>query len=363
MNKVIVIGYEHRNTLGLVRSLGEAGLKPVVVCLSPKSVMVASSKYVGEFFYVDEQKLGTFLLENFKDELEKPVVMFSADMAISLVEKAGEPLKKKFFLFSSNGNLSQYIDKERTRKIAEDCGLLTPQTHIITKDTIEDVYSYPCLIKARSSLIANKSENKLINSFEELKEKVTPGIEYQLQEYIDKDYELLLPWCALPNGDVIDSGVLRKFRQYPWNKGGTSYAVLEESYKYPEVDKEAVKRLVNMIGYSGLFSVELAVKDGKAYFLEMNVRNDATGYVVTRAGLNLPYIWYQSVIGGDYEINKCTYPTYMMADDVDYKNVYDGKITRDKWLEDLAKTDCYLLYNDKDIKPYIKFKQENGREW
>ena len=213
------------------------------------------------------------------------------------------------------------------------------------------------MIKARSSLIANKSENKLVANFDDLVKKVTPGIEYQLQEYIDKDYELLLPWCALPNGEVIDSGVLRKFRQYPWNKGGTSYAILEDSTKYPEVDKESVKRLVNKVGYSGLFSVEFAVKDGRAYFLEMNVRNDATGYVVTHAGLNLPFIWYQSVTGKEFDIPECKYPTYMMADDVDYKNVKERKITGSEWVEDYSKTDCFLLYNKKDPLPYINFIQ------
>ena len=58
--------------------------------------------------------------------------------------------------------------------------------------------------------------------------------------------------------------------------------------EYIQVDK--VCEYINVLGYSGLFSVEFLLSNsGEAYFLEVNLRNDGNGYLPTYGGVNLPY--------------------------------------------------------------------------
>ena len=114
------------------------------------------------------------------------------------------------------------------------------------------------------------------------------------------------------------------------------------------------------IRYSGLFSLELLKdRDGGIYFMEINFRNDGNSYSVTSAGVNLPYIWCIGNIGNllfnePLEFKK---NIYVMPVLVDIWQVVNNNISWDAWVKDLRKTDCFLHYNKKDIKPfYTPFK-------
>lgn len=47
-HKHICLVEEHQNPLGIVRSLGEEGIKPIVLLCAHNPVMVNNSKYIGE---------------------------------------------------------------------------------------------------------------------------------------------------------------------------------------------------------------------------------------------------------------------------------------------------------------------------
>ena len=49
----IVLGSNHHNTLGLVRSLGEAGHKVYLILIQSKCNYVNKSKYVSRCFLID----------------------------------------------------------------------------------------------------------------------------------------------------------------------------------------------------------------------------------------------------------------------------------------------------------------------
>ena len=68
-NDIIVVGTSHHNTLGVIRSLGYKGIKPILLLISPdKKSYVAKSKYIKNAYYLDaEESLVSFLLGNFKN--------------------------------------------------------------------------------------------------------------------------------------------------------------------------------------------------------------------------------------------------------------------------------------------------------
>ena len=63
-HKFIVFGAEHYNPLGIVRSLGEEGIKPIVVTLNSKLKVTSSSKYCGEIYHVNTREEGYDLIVN-----------------------------------------------------------------------------------------------------------------------------------------------------------------------------------------------------------------------------------------------------------------------------------------------------------
>ncbi len=90
--------------------------------------------------------------------------------------------------------------------------------------------------------------------------------------------------------------VLEKGLEYPENFGWYLFGKIgPDIEKYIEPDK--LKKLIGSFDYSGLFSIDFLIVDGKPYMCEINFRNDGNGYFPTVGGVNLPYLWYRSVIG------------------------------------------------------------------
>ena len=70
-----------------------------------------------------------------------------------------------------------------------------------------------------------------------------------------------------------------------------SYSCLSSEIPSQLGNFDKIKDFVRAIGYKGLFSVEFMITKDKAYFLEINLRNDGTCYITTQAGVNMPAIW------------------------------------------------------------------------
>ena len=68
----IVLAIEHYNPLGVIRSLGEAGVKPVFIAIKGRGTFASASKYVSKVHYVDSVEEGyEVLLREYGDVAEK----------------------------------------------------------------------------------------------------------------------------------------------------------------------------------------------------------------------------------------------------------------------------------------------------
>ena len=86
-NKVIVIGGNHHNTLGVIRSLGYKGLKSfVIVVTDHKTPYLCYSKYVSQYQVLSSaDKIVDFLLK-IKDTNSKAVVISCADFVTAVLD-------------------------------------------------------------------------------------------------------------------------------------------------------------------------------------------------------------------------------------------------------------------------------------
>lgn len=365
-NNIIVFSNCHTNTLGLIRSLGEGGFKPILVEVNQtENSFVKASKYISEYHKVNTADKGIELIRQlFGKGAEKSVILTGSDSCAMIIDRHYDCLSSNFIVSSidrKQGRLEKMLDKETIRQFAESVGLRSPKSWVI--DCSEGVnlpsdLSYPCVIKAINSVVGRKDINIYRNEVELIKginALVSQSNIIQVQEFIEKDFEILINGCVLSNGDIITSCALKKIRHYPVGFGGLAYGIVT-----PDIERFVSAPLLNKflkeLNYYGLFSVEFLIKGENAYFLEINLRNDGTSYISTYGGVNLPMIWTKDAFGLNNTYSSRIGQEFLASSAVvDFHYVTGKKLSFFRWLREISKSNVDLLWNKNDIKPLIKY--------
>lgn len=366
-NKVVVFGGSHHNTLGVVRGLGEKGIKPYVFISNKNNLdsLVLKSKYVeAGWIYKSDIDCLNKIIEKFTDNNNKTIIISTADSITSCLDLNFDKLKVDFIIPNGGkqGNLTYLMNKETMNDLAKQIGFNVAETWLLSDIITCEEIQYPCITKPIKSIAGSKSDIKICKTPSELRQFISSrdcGDRIQVQKYIERDFEYQLIGCSLNGGgEVIIPGFTKIIRAAnDTNTGLLRYLPISEL----EFDLDSCKKFIRACNYSGLFSLEfIRGKDGIDYFLEINFRNDGNAYSVTAAGVNLPYIWVKGSLNMDYEheANQKIMPTLVMPELVDILQLFAGKVTLKKWLKDVKDTDCFIYYNKKDKKPfYYELKQ------
>lgn len=361
---IIVIGGNHHNTLGVIRSLGYKGIYSNLILVSDVvNPYVAKSKYINHYYQVSSDNEAIQLLVEIKKQIAgRCVIIACSDGSSSALDLNKDILCDKYVLPSSRkqGAVTHFMNKELMSRLGESVGFNVPQSWVVESvDDITDV-TYPCISKPILSKDGLKADIRICSSREELEKLLLEGscYKYQVQEYIDKDFEYQLIGLSLNDGDhIVIPGVSLCIRPCPRTNTGFLKYLPITAFDTP---LKECQDFVKTVAYSGLFSIEfLRGKDGFDYFMEMNFRNDGNAVCVTASGVNLPYIWYLECLGKDAtdEINKTMSnlkPVYVMPEFDDFFcYVHKGKLSFVRWLIDLYKTDKFMEFDQRDIKPFL----------
>jgi predicted ATP-grasp superfamily ATP-dependent carboligase len=306
-----------QNGLAAVRALGRTGV-PVIGIDSDLEQPGAQTRYCTKLYCAEFAKGGDRLLECLLElgrELErrghKGVVIPTGDLNIELVSERREELAPYYHLsLPSKEVLRLFLDKKSFYKLAMERGFPLPRTWFTEGDHDIDAISadiaYPCLIKPfqpnaswrqtfDTRLFLADSRDMLRRLYDLIYpvhqdliiQEYMPGDDGQVcwgVTYLDAQQRPLAKWAG------------RKLRQYP---RGFGTATLAESLDDPELAEMAVD-ILTRVGHRGYGVVEFKRdrRDGKRKITE------ATGgrtwfphSIVTRSGINLPYIWYRDVLG------------------------------------------------------------------
>lgn len=362
MNKVLVIGGDHQNTLGVVEALGQKGVNSFVIILGQiQSSFVLASKYVTEGWVCsDEISVLGCIQQHFSEDGGGVVAIACSDDAANILDKNFTVLHNIMIIptVRKAGTLLEWTNKERMTEIARELGITVPCSWLVEDAIIPVEIIYPCVVKPITSVSHGKrgfakcENEKELQAYFNNKRLSEP---VQIQQFIEKDFEFQFIGCSVRGGEeVIIPG-----RTHIETTTGFNNLVFLRYDKYDssfEKTVELSKKFVRYTGYSGLFSVEyMRGKDGRDYFLEMNFRNDGNGIAVTSSGTNLPYIWCLFASGDDYkaEISKSKVETTFMMPEISFlMSVFNGDVTFKEWLSDYKKTTCYLTRFKDDMKPY-----------
>lgn len=363
-HKFIIFGEDHFNPLGLCRSLGEKGIKPIVVTFGGFPHILKRCKYIDSISrFADMEEALAYIESEYGNEELKPFILTGGDNTTQLLDENYDRLNNKFYFFNcgGQGQISKYMNKETICHLAERCGIQKPQGEILKRGEFPITLKYPVLTKVTMSTKGGwKDDVYICQNEEELKEayKHIKAEELLVQEFIEKKNELCVDGISINEGEEVwipyRSEYIRFLKQsygeYMWIK----------PYKDEETIQK-IKKIIKETKFSGIFSLEcLEDKKDNLYFLEVNFRNSTWSYAYTYAGLNLPYEWAKGVLSGkfDYEgVKLRTTPFKAITEPSDFINsvVREKQVGLWQWFKDLRSCEVKYYYNKHDKKPLLGF--------
>ena len=321
----------------MVRSLGIKGVGVDVILENEHAVesYISASCYIGKCYSVPNSKEAIRILRK-EYPANQPVSVCSDDVAALL-----------------DSNTAHFMDKQVQVELAKEVGVKVPQSVVcvISKGAL-DVPCFPCIVKPLESIHGGKrfavcSDR---NQLEEILNGYESNDVVQIQEYIRKDEEIVVDGVSV-NGDIVIPGFVVKHRDY---LGGTTFSTAYPIDNLPEDICTMIRKMIKKMGYEGLFGVELIKSKGSYYFVEINLRNDATTYALSVAGVNLPYIWALAKEGKDYklEANGRIRVIHSMVEFRDLPFVLKGKVSLWDWWQNYKSCECRYFYNQDDMGPF-----------
>lgn len=362
-NYIVFVSKEHYNPLGIIRTLGEAGIRPIAVIVRGDLKFVGHSKYVKEHHYVDSTEEGIkFIIEQFAQNDEKSVILTGDDVTVMMLNKYYDKLKDFFYFYNAGepGRITHYMNKDNMIDVAIKHGLNVAKIWKVNVGVIPMDIEFPVITKAINSfgeewkdivfICHNKEE--LNSAYRQIKSK-----KILIQRYIEKKDEVSF------NGFSIDHGkqviVLTEAHQ--------KYCIPDKYSPYWEIRNNSdlettniIEKIIKEIGLEGIFEFEFMVdKEGKLWFLEINFRNTALGYSTTVAGMPQVTLWCDSVIKGEIS-SKIIKPVpkglKAMAECFDYDaRVKTGMITKREWIKQYKECKCKLYKGRNDNIPFYRF--------
>ena len=355
----IIFGFEHYNPLGIARSLGESGIKPIGIIIKNNRKITSKSKYFNKIYFVNNIEEGYEVL---KAEFSgKDNFIFTSDDQIeNYLDEHYDELKDDFYFFNcgKKGGVATYQNKYNILKMAEKHGISYLKTWTVNKGEIPQDIQYPIITKAIISTLDNwkddmiicHNENELIEAY-----KVIRSEKILLQKYIKKKNELCMEGCSVNRGKDVLISIASTYNYQ-----------LEDSYSpYMTVSnlgnddlKTKLKNMIEDIGFEGIFEIEFLIdQDNSLYFLEINFRNSTWSYASTVAGMPLPIIWENGMKGKCIVSNcevKIKEPFNAMVEFDDYRiRVKTGKISKKEWIRELKNAKCRYYLGKNDIKPFL----------
>lgn len=355
-NKVIILGVNHESTLGFVRCFGEVGIKPICVLYGANEGVVFSSKYPSLIHWErNAERCLDYITLNYLNITPKPFLFGSNDDSASIINKNYNHLKDNFYIESANdkeGEIIRLMDKWVLYKMASKYGLKVESTILLNKDDqIPSDIQYPIFTKSMRTIDGGKVDEKICNNQDDLVHFLQDCHSHKImvQRFIDKKEEFNYYGYSC-KGEV--------YIPYEDHRPRSVAGVLSGYHVFtPVVKNELYNKVISLMHatrYEGLFSVEFLVDRNDNYiFMEVNFRHDGATYLL-KPGVNLPFDYYKSVLGIPREGIRAMNKIIGLRELLDYKQfVKTGKISIFQWIIDFFTADSRMLFNLKDIGPFL----------
>ncbi len=360
-NRVIIWSSDNYNSLAMLRQVAQGGLK-IDFLVHGKSAYTTKSKYIQKVIEKPSiEEAYNYLMSNYKEESEKPIILTSGDNIIAYIDDHKKEMSQYFIIpGTTEGLIRKFNDKYEMTCLAEKIGIVVPKSHFIQWNSPIDNIPFPCMLKPSHQKAGKKNEFK----FKVCKDKKTLAhtLKYVdhdsvfiAQQLVKKEKDLLVYGARMWDGKVVLAGSLETDR-FAVGQGSSHGIVLPT---IPEcIDTSKIKAFLEEIDYHGLFSFEYGLMEGKAYFFEVNLRNDGTSSFFFQSGANIPLAYVYSSAGVDYSgvPSRVLAEHYYIDEIYDYVNVIQHKVKRSTWKKEREKATVFKFYDPEDPQPYEAIK-------
>ena len=360
MGKVVILGNDHTNTLGLAQSLGLAGFEVFAAVWGLETGIVRFSKFVKKVIIGHSpDECICRIADFFANCDEKIPILCSCDSAALAVEKYADTLIGKFVFEYAQGDksISRLQEKNLQVELAEEVGFHTPKSFEV--ENVDDIdnkltFESPYIYKALKSVEGDKSDLTVCRSREELKTKINKTLKKTprvlVQQYIERDYEISILGCGLTNGECIIPALENKLTLFPKNVGLECLAQI-----VPLRDEKIINPIKALINV-GLFSVEMmhSKSEDIFYFTEINLRNDGAQSFIRKYGVNLPEIHVADLLGQQFSIGNKNKEGYYIWEIHHLYSLLYRDLSFCQWVKELCKARGGLVFDIKDPLPFFR---------
>jgi predicted ATP-grasp superfamily ATP-dependent carboligase len=365
-NPAIVIGLDNYNTLGVVRSLGEKNVPVILILVGTQKSFVRHSRYVTKAVYSKCTICnGSGLYQIIKNEIlqlpEKPVLFPLADISVKVIDNNFREITNISYTSHLHGNIDKFQDKLKMGQLAAEYGLFVPEKEIIFSGKDCEWNIVPAILKPSSGLSGLKSDISIVKDIVEFDRALKLFEEKQydqvlVEKYISGNDEHLVEILGYvkKNGEIIISGIVKKIRDFPLNRGNTSYAEFVKEQDGLDIIK--LKEFIKSTGFYGIFDIEFKYADKNLYFIEINFRNGASSYALTMRNCNLIYNWYRDALDLPPSGNiRCLSGKYM-CEQIDFLHIFERNVTFREWINEYNDKQCQKIFSNKrDKKPNMVY--------
>ena len=299
-------------TINLVRSLGLAGIKSAVV--APPASPERYSRFVSHVVeWADAWSEPDVLLERLlafgAAQETRPVLYYEGHYDALLVSRNRDRLRDVFrFVVPEATLVEDLVDKDRFRLLAEKLGLPVPRSRKVSSrqpDWTELDLPFPLMIKpltrqtawdelvdgAKALEVQTADDMRRVwpilagAGMEVLAQELVPGPESQIESYhvyVDE------------NGATVAEFTGKKIRTYPAAYGQSTALVITDADDVAALGRDVTARL----DLRGVAKLDFKRgPDGSLHLLEVNPRFNLWHHLGARAGVKLPQLVYQDLIG------------------------------------------------------------------
>lgn len=357
----IVFACEHYNPLGLVRSLGENGIRPIGIIIKGDPKITSKSKFFKKVHEVDTIEQGyEVIISTYKGNKNKNFLFSSDDKIETFLDSHYDDLKDYFYFFNAGqaNRVAYYMNKDNINTLAKKNGLSVLPTHVVNKGEIPEDLEYPIITKVLASTMgAWKNDVYICHNKEELVEayeKIESPM-LLLQKYIKKKNEYCMEGFSINHGKEMAITIVSNYNYLLEDQ--YSPFMTCKNFDRPDI-AEGLKGMIKDIGFEGIFEIEFLIDENdNLYFLEINFRNSTWSYASTRAGMPLPVLWSKYMISNKIDMNcikKIPKGFTAMVEPQDFKvRVSTKKVSKITWLRDLMCADCRYFLGRRDIRPFL----------
>lgn len=377
-HKAVILGTNYYIGLSAIRGLGVYGIYTVAVDYTPVHTYGAKSKYCSErliapHYKEDPEGFIRFLIEYAKLQSVPPVLIPCHDNYVEIVDRYLDKLKQYYLIpQTEQGLYTRLMNKESLYRLAEEHGVLVPETIRVTEehylDKVDEIIKYPCAVKpVDSPAFMAKFSKKLfmVNNRDELIAAIVKaeeaGFEVIIQRIIPGFDDHMYTFDAYMNqeGKVVHWTTCQKYRQFPINFGASVYT----GQKYVPELYDIGAPFFEAIGFKGFAEIEFKkdAETGKFYLIEINVRITNFDTMLHKVGLNMPYITYRELTGSPlapFAIteDKNVVFRYLYEDILAIRDyVRTKQLTLKEVFLSLFKRKAPAIWNWRDPKPALSF--------